>query len=61
MEFDKALKDCVEAIRLDPNDVNSYVTRGLVLLHMHEFNKAVKDFSEAIRLEPSLFDATEVN
>ena len=50
-DFDKALSDCNEAIRLSPSAA-TYSTRGTVWAGKEEYDKAISDYSEAIRLEP---------
>src|SRR5262249_45106229 len=51
-DYDKALADCSEAIRLNPQEANSYERRGACYFRKQEFDKAVADFTEAIRLSP---------
>ena len=50
-EFDKAIADYTEAIRLDPNDV-PYCNRGNAWASKGEHDKAIADFDEAIRINP---------
>ena len=51
-EFDKAIADLSEAIRLDPKLVIAYNGRGLAWMRKGDFDKAIADYSEAIRLDP---------
>ncbi len=51
-DYDKAITDCDEAIRLDPGFANAYGCRGLVWAGRSEFDKALADYTEAIRLNP---------
>ena len=51
-EFDKAIKEYDEAIRLDPDLGAAYVNRGAAWSGKKEYDKAIKDFGEAIRLNP---------
>src|SRR5215207_2933712 len=51
-EFDKAIKDYDEAIRLDPKYADAFNNRGLAWAGKREFDKAIKDYDEAIRLDP---------
>ncbi len=53
-EFDKALNDYSEAIRLDPTQARTYNNRGLAYQAKGDLDQAIADFSEALRLEPSL-------
>jgi tetratricopeptide (TPR) repeat protein len=53
-EYDKAVTDFSEAIRLEPNNAVAYRGRGLALCELSQFEKAVSDFTEAIRLDPSV-------
>ena len=53
-EFDKALDDCQEAIRLDPNDASSDEVRSEIYGIMGVWDKALGDCDEAIRLNPRL-------
>ena len=56
-EYDKALKDCDEAIRIDPGKAYPYYTRGTVLDEKADYDKAIADYTEAIRLQPKYTDA----
>ncbi len=51
-EYDKAIGDCAQAIRLDPKDAGAYRGRGVAYGHNGEYEKAIADCSEAIRLDP---------
>jgi lipoprotein NlpI len=51
-EYDNALKDFDECIRLEPGIAGYYCTRGVVWAHKKEYDKAIKDYDEAIRLDP---------
>jgi tetratricopeptide (TPR) repeat protein/membrane associated rhomboid family serine protease len=50
--YEKAMSDYNEAIRLDPNYARAYNRRGLVYYHQKNYEKAISDFNEAIRLDP---------
>jgi lipoprotein NlpI len=49
---DRALTDCNEAVRADPNYVAAYTNRGNAYLSKSDFDHAFADFNEAIRLDP---------
>ena len=51
-EYDKAIADYGEAIRLDPKDAFAYNSRGLAWYSKKEYDKAIADYDEAIRLKP---------
>jgi tetratricopeptide (TPR) repeat protein len=51
-EYDLALKDYGEAIRLEPNKAGWYYNRGGLWYAKRDYDRAVADYSEAIRLEP---------
>jgi tetratricopeptide (TPR) repeat protein len=50
-EYDKAIREFTEAIRLDPTNADAYQQRGLVYDHKKEYDKAISDFTDAFRLE----------
>jgi tetratricopeptide (TPR) repeat protein len=50
-EFDIALGDCNEAIRLDPTSTSVYSNRGNLWYHKREYDKAIADYNEASRLD----------
>jgi tetratricopeptide (TPR) repeat protein len=52
-EFDKAIADYTEAIRLDRQDAWTYLDRGLAWSDKNDADKAIADYGEAIRLNPS--------
>ena len=51
-EYDKAIADFSEAIRLDPMYVRLYLDRGLLWQAKKENDKAIADYSDAIRINP---------
>ena len=51
-EFDKAIKDFSEAIRLDPKNAEAFVFRGIARGEKKDYPAAIEDFTEAINLDP---------
>jgi S1-C subfamily serine protease/regulator of sirC expression with transglutaminase-like and TPR domain len=51
-EYDGAIKDFSEAIRLDPRNAQAYLERGFAWACKDEFDNAIKDYDMAIRLDP---------
>jgi S1-C subfamily serine protease len=53
-DYDNAIRDFTEAIRLDPNNASSYVNRAISYEDQGNFGKAISDYNVAIRLDPNL-------
>ncbi len=51
-EYDKAIADYGEAIRLNPGDAEAYARRGCASRAGKRYDQAITDFDEAIRLDP---------
>ena len=51
-EYDRAIKDFDEAIRLEPNDSFAFLSRGNAWGYKQEHDRAIKNYDEAIRLDP---------
>jgi tetratricopeptide (TPR) repeat protein len=51
-QYNRALVDFDEAIRLDGNHADFFAARGAALLMRGEHDRAIADYSEAIRLNP---------
>jgi predicted TPR repeat methyltransferase len=52
-EYDLAIKEYTETIRLEPSFVSAYGNRGNIYIAKKEFDLAIKDYTEVIRLDPS--------
>jgi len=52
-DFDRAVSDARDCIRLDPNYAIGYGTRAEAYLCKNEFDLAIADATEAIRLDPN--------
>jgi tetratricopeptide (TPR) repeat protein len=50
-DYDKAIEDYDEAIRLDPKDAWAFLFRGNAWLNKNKYDKAIADYDEAIRLD----------
>lgn len=51
-EFDRAIADYDQSIKLDPDGYDAYVDRGWAYHLKGDFDRAIEDHSEAIRLDP---------
>jgi Tfp pilus assembly protein PilF len=52
-DYDRALADLNEAIRLDPKSVLAFSQRGVLYVHKGDNGRAIADFNEAIGLDPN--------
>jgi tetratricopeptide (TPR) repeat protein len=52
--YDRAIQDFDQAIRLDPNNPVAFFSRGNVYARQGEYDHAIDDFDQAIRLDPNL-------
>jgi tetratricopeptide (TPR) repeat protein len=52
-EYDKAIGEFSEAIRLNPTSGSNFSFRGDAWYNKDDYDKAIKDYDEAIRLDPS--------
>jgi serine/threonine-protein kinase len=51
-EDEQAIRDCNEALAIDPKSENALFVRGLA-----DYSGAIRDYSDALRLDPSRADA----
>jgi tetratricopeptide (TPR) repeat protein len=51
-QYEKAIKDYDQAIRLDAKFTNAFICRAIAWGKRKEYDKAIQDYNEAIRLEP---------
>ena len=56
-DFDSAIKEYTEAIRLNPNYAEAYYNRGIIYGQLDDYARAISDFNEVIRLEPNNIEA----
>jgi len=53
-DYDGAMKDYDEAIRLNPEFATAFSNRGLVKDKLKDYEGALKDYDDAIRLDPKM-------
>jgi len=53
--FDKAIEDFSEAIKLEPGNPLNYIKRGISYRNKKEFDLAIADFNAAINIEPNKY------
>jgi tetratricopeptide (TPR) repeat protein len=51
-QYDKAVADYTEAIRLKPDDADAFNNRGIAYDQLKQYDKAIADLTEVIRLKP---------
>jgi tetratricopeptide (TPR) repeat protein len=52
-DYDRAIQDTDQAIRLNPNEPSFYYTSGLAYKKKGDYDRAIQEFNEAIRLNPN--------
>ncbi len=52
LDYDRALKDFDEAVRLDPRSARAFANRGAVHGAKQDFDMAIGDLTQALKLEP---------
>ena len=52
-DYDKAISDYSEYIKLRPNDLEGYNNRGVAYGNKRDYDEAISDFSEYIKLSPN--------
>ena len=55
--YDSAIADLTETIRLAPKNIYAYYNRGIAKSHLGQYTNAIADLSEAIRLDPNFVSA----
>ena len=53
-DFDHAIADFAQAIRLNPNLPQSFYDRGRAYLAKKDYGRAIQDFNQTIRLNPDI-------
>ena len=53
-DYDRAIADYTEAIRLDPKFADAYYERGAAYSAKGDYDRAIADYTEAIRLNPKI-------
>ncbi len=56
-DYDRAIQDYTEAIRLNSDLSLAYYNRGLAYAEKGDYDQAIQDFDEVIRLDPKDADA----
>jgi tetratricopeptide (TPR) repeat protein len=57
MQYDRAIQDLGEAIRLNPQDPDGFYNRALAYKNKSEYDRAIQDFDQVIRLNPNSAEA----
>lgn len=60
-EYDRAIADLDEAIRLDPKLAAAYNNRGLVYHRKGDHSRGIEDINESVRLDPTLAVTPSLN
>jgi tetratricopeptide (TPR) repeat protein len=51
-DYDKAITDFTEAIRLDTENKEAYINRGLAYYLKNDYDQAIEDYTKTIQLDP---------
>jgi lipoprotein NlpI len=52
-EYDRAIQDFDQALKLNPNYINALVRRGDAYSSKHDYDHAVQDFDQALKIDPN--------
>jgi tetratricopeptide (TPR) repeat protein len=52
-DYDRAIEDYGEAIRLNPNNAGAFNNRGFAYANKQDYDRAIEDYGQAIQLNPN--------
>ena len=52
-QYDRAIQDYDQALRLNPSDADAYHNRGNAYANKGQYDRAIQDYDQAIRLNPN--------
>jgi cytochrome c-type biogenesis protein CcmH/NrfG len=52
-DYDRAIAEYTQAIRLDPNDVLAYYLRGFAYWNKGDYDRANADYKALLRIDPN--------
>ena len=52
-DYDRAIAEFNQSLRLDPNNLVSYSGRGVAYTSKGDYDRAIADFNQALRLDPN--------
>ena len=55
--YDRAIEDLTQAIRLAPDNAQTYIERGVAYMENGDNDRAIEDYNQAIRLSPNYASA----
>ncbi len=56
-DYDHAIADYNQALKLDPNFAKAYYNRGLAYYYKKDYDRTIADYNQALKLDPSSADA----
>ena len=56
-DFDRAIRDFDQAIKINPNYPDALNNRGLAYISQGQFDRAIQDFDQVLKLDPKDADA----
>ncbi len=58
-DYDKSISACDDALKIDPNCVAAYYTRGFACRYKEEYDRAILDFTKAVTIDSKYAQAYE--
>jgi tetratricopeptide (TPR) repeat protein len=52
-DYEQAIADYTETVRLNPNYIGAYFNRGLAYSNKKDYDRAIVDYTDVIRLDPN--------
>jgi Tfp pilus assembly protein PilF len=56
-DYEKAITDYTQALKLNPDDAEAYTNRGVVYADQGKYSEAIADYTQALKLNPDLAEA----
>ena len=57
LDYNRAIADYNQALKLDPNYVSAYYSRGNVYYNLKDYDRAIAEYNQALKLDPNYVNA----